>query len=71
MIIIKSAKEIELMRQAGRIVAQTLSYLSKVIRPGITTAQLDILAQRFIKSHQAKQLFWAIMVSCQYLHFSQ
>lgn len=57
MIIIKSAQEIELMRRAGRIVAQVLSNLSRIIRPGITTAQLDNVAQRFIRSQHAKAAF--------------
>jgi methionyl aminopeptidase len=57
LIIIKSAKEIELMRRAGRIVAQVLQNISEAIRPGITTAQLDNLARRFIKSQHAKPAF--------------
>jgi len=57
LIIIKSAQEIELMRQAGRIVAQVLLNLSRAIRPGITTAYLDNLARRFIRSYQAKAAF--------------
>jgi len=57
LIIIKSPQEIELMRQAGRIVAQILSHLSRAIKPGITTAQLDTLAQRFIRSQRAKPAF--------------
>ncbi len=57
MIIIKSAKEIDLMRRAGRIVAQVLHNIGKAIRPGITTVQLDNLARRFIKSQQAEAAF--------------
>lgn len=57
LIIVKSAQEIELMRQSGRIAAQVLSYLSKMIRPGITTAKLDTLAQRFIRSQKATPAF--------------
>ncbi len=49
MIILKSLKEIELMRQAGKIVSATLAELGEVIRPGITTLELDALARRCIK----------------------
>lgn len=49
MISIKSAKEIELMRIAGRIVAETHEKLKEVIRPGITTKELDIIAEEYIR----------------------
>lgn len=52
-ILIKSQKEIELMRQAGRIVAQTLALLSENVKPGITTGELDKMAYDFIKSQGA------------------
>jgi len=45
-IVIKSAREIELMRQAGHIVAQTLEALAEMVRPGVTTRDLDTLAFR-------------------------
>ena len=48
MIYIKSRNEIETMRQAGRIVAQTHELLKKAIRPGITTKELDEIAEAFI-----------------------
>jgi methionyl aminopeptidase len=56
-IYLKSKKEIELMRQAGRIVAQTLQLLSEHVRPGVTTGELDELAYRFIKSQGAVPTF--------------
>ncbi len=43
-IIIKSDHEIELMRQAGRIVATVLEVLKARIRPGMTTEELDVIA---------------------------
>ena len=52
-ILIKSHKEIELMRQAGRIVAQTLALLSEHVKPGVTTGELDKMAYEFIKSQGA------------------
>ena len=48
MITIKSEKEIELMRKAGKLVSQTHNYLRPFIKPGITTKELDELAEKFI-----------------------
>ncbi|MBA7681947.1 Methionine aminopeptidase 1 [subsurface metagenome] len=45
-IIIKSPKEIEIMRQAGRIVAAVLDLLRRRIEPGITTGELDAITAR-------------------------
>ncbi len=46
----KTAAEIELMRRAGRILAECLDKLKRALRPGITTAELDRLAEDFIRS---------------------
>ena len=51
MITIKSEKEIELMRRAGYLVSLTHQYLKPFIKPGITTRELDSLAEEFIRSH--------------------
>jgi methionyl aminopeptidase len=51
MITIKSKKEIELMREAGRLTALTYDYLEKVIKPGMSTYELDKLAENFIREH--------------------
>lgn len=51
MITIKSKEEIELMRKAGYLVSLTHQYLKPFIKPGITTKELDTLAERFIKEH--------------------
>ena len=51
MITIKSAKEIETMAAAGRIVADTLALVARQVRPGISTEQLDQIAEEFIRSH--------------------
>jgi methionyl aminopeptidase len=53
MIICKSAAELELMREAGRIVAKTHLLLQKSIQPDITTKQLDQIAEDFIHSQGA------------------
>ncbi len=48
MIILKSAMELDIMREAGRIVAGVQEMLKEVIKPGITTKELDRLAEDFI-----------------------
>jgi methionyl aminopeptidase len=50
MIIRKSRQELDQMARAGTIVADTLSLLGENIRPGTTTAELDQLADEFIRS---------------------
>lgn len=57
MIIIKNNKEIDLMRSAGKIVAETLLLVEEKVRPGITTAELDRIAEEFITKHGAKPSF--------------
>ena len=57
MIIIRSSREIDLLREAGRIVAKTHEYLKQFIKPGITTKQLDKLAEEFIISCGATPSF--------------
>jgi len=51
MITIKSSKEIETMAAAGRIVAETLALVGRHARPGISTEQLDRIAEDFIRGH--------------------
>ncbi|SHS94682.1 Methionine aminopeptidase Map [Mycobacteroides abscessus subsp. abscessus] len=53
MIICKTPREIEIMREAGRIVALTHQELKKHIVPGITTKELDKVAEAFIRKHDA------------------
>ena len=57
MIIIKNNDEIALMKKAGRIVGETLLLLEKEVKPGITTADLDRVAEEFITKHGAKPSF--------------
>lgn len=57
MIFVKNDKEIDLMRSAGRIVAETLLLLEQKVKPGITTKELDIIAEEFILSKGAKPSF--------------
>ena len=57
MIWLKSKEEIELMRQAGALTVRTLELLKGEIRPGITTNQLNSIAEEFIKSQGAVPSF--------------
>ena len=54
---LKSAREIELMRRAGKVVHAVLSRLGEMIEPGITTAELDAQAERLTRSFGAECLF--------------
>lgn len=56
-IILKTDEEIELMRQSNRLVGMTLGELSKHIKPGVTTLQLDKIAEEFIRDHGAIPTF--------------
>ena len=53
MIIIKSKKEIEFMREAGKIVAETHELLKEAITPGISTLELDKIAEENIRKYNA------------------
>ncbi len=53
----KSEREIEIMREAGRIVAEVLDLLEEHIKPGVTTAELDRLAEEHILSRGATPAF--------------
>ncbi|WP_338824339.1 Methionine aminopeptidase 1 [Moorella humiferrea] len=57
MIILKSRQEIALMREAGRVVALTLAKLKEHISPGVTTAELDRIAEEYIRKHDAVPAF--------------
>ena len=57
MIILKSNDEITLMKKAGKIVGETLLLLEKEVKPGVTTAELDMMAEEFITKHGAKPSF--------------
>jgi methionyl aminopeptidase len=48
MVILKSARQIEQMRQAGRIVAEVLALMTELVKPGVQTHELDTAAHEFI-----------------------
>lgn len=55
--LIKSKSEIELMRESCRIVAEVLKLLEISIKPGVTTKELDIIAEDYIRSQNAEPAF--------------
>lgn len=56
-IFLKTEDEIELMRRANRLVGATLAELSRHIKAGVTTQQLDTIAETFIRDHGATPTF--------------
>lgn len=53
MIIIKSAREVELIRESGRIVALVLEKMKDLVKPGVSTQELNDEAERIIRSEGA------------------
>ena len=51
MITLKSPREVETMARAGRIVAGVLTLMRDLVRPGVTTEELDAAAESFIRGH--------------------
>jgi len=56
-IFLKTEDEIELMRQANRLVGKTLGELARHIKPGVSTLELDKIADEFIRDHGAVPTF--------------
>lgn len=56
-IFLKTEDEIQLMREANHLVGLTLAELAKHIKPGVTTKQLDTIAEEFIRDHGAIPTF--------------
>ena len=57
MIFLKTDDEIELLRQSNLLVGKTLAEVAKMIQPGVTTRQLDKVAEEFIRDHGAVPTF--------------
>ncbi|HHY61212.1 MAG TPA: type I methionyl aminopeptidase [Clostridia bacterium] len=51
MIVLKSEKELGYMREAGRVVAIVLKAMEEAVEPGITTKELDAIAEKIIREH--------------------
>lgn len=57
MIVLKSSDEIRIMRQAGRITARVLETIREAARPGVTTVELNYLAEQILEEHGARPVF--------------
>ena len=57
MISIKSPREIELMRKAGALTAQARALAGSMVKPGVSTLEIDHAVRDFIRSHGAKPSF--------------
>src|SRR5512137_245245 len=57
MVYLRDRREIEAIRVAAQLVARTLEMLGREIRPGVTTAGLDRLAETFIRDHGGRPAF--------------
>ena len=54
MIIIKSKQEIELMREAGKVASLILRELKDLVKPGISTMEIDRFVEKTVKAHGMK-----------------
>ena len=57
MVFLKTEDEIELLRQSNLLVGKTLAEVAKLIKPGVTTGELDKVAEEFIRDHGAVPTF--------------
>jgi methionyl aminopeptidase len=65
MIHLKSAREIAYMRSSADLVGRTLAEVAKYIRPGVTTVELDTVAEEFIRQNGATPAFKGYQVGAQ------
>ncbi len=56
-IVLRDARELALMREAGRIVAKVHEAMREAVRPGVSTAELNAIAEEIIRSHDAIPTF--------------
>ena len=66
MITRKSARELDQMRRAGRVVAEVLALIESELKPGVTTGQLDALAERHIRNSGAIPSFMGYLGGSRY-----
>src|SRR5262245_12849630 len=57
MVYLRDQEEIDAIRAAARIVAKTIEMLCREVRPGVTTAELDRVAESFIRDHGGRPAF--------------
>lgn len=59
---LKSPREIELIRAAGKVVFEVLQEMRRMVRPGVRTAELGLAADRIIESHGGEALFRGVRI---------
>ena len=57
MVVLKTRREIELMREAGRISAMALKVAGEAVKPGVSTLEIDTIARKYIESQGARPNF--------------
>lgn len=57
MVVLKTRREIELMREAGRISAMALKVAGEAVKPGVSTWEIDTIARKYIESQGARPNF--------------
>ena len=57
MIVVKTENEIKKMRYAGQLVAETIALVGEHIKPGVTTGELDMIAEKYIRKAGARPCF--------------
>ncbi len=57
MVVLKTRREIELMREAGRISAMALKLAGEAVKPGVSTLEIDTVARKYIESQGARPNF--------------
>ena len=57
MIYYKTTAEVELMRESALLVSKTLATVARALKPGISTLEIDALAEKFITENNAKPSF--------------
>jgi methionyl aminopeptidase len=56
-VVVKSKSELSLMREAGKVNAQALKAISEAIKPGVSTHELDAIAEEIIRKHGGEPVF--------------
>ena len=58
MIVLKSSRELELMKEACQISAEALMVAGEAVKPGASTKEIDEIAYKFIKKHDVSSSFF-------------
>ena len=68
MIFLKTEDEIELLRQSNQLVGRTLAEVAKVVKPGVTTRELDKVAEEFTMEQLQLLKDFRINMGSRFLH---